>query len=504
MTRTEKRYFKINAASISGRDNSVYLRLFDAIEAQQVYNEKLLKEKFKGEKFVKQFSVAKNYLQHIIIKSLTAYHASLSINMEITDLLRSLEVMYEKGHYTICQKIIRKGKELAEKYEKFVYLDRFLEWESRIHFTNSNFYATRKTLYRQRDNLATIQADLESKTLALEMYEKTTEFGFVATSQQMRELEQILKAAKEKRISEATGIMGKYYHYSLWHMYYCCTDNYAKRFEYSEKILGLLESYPHFIEENPSIYTAALNNYANSLLAFGDTKKAIKMAKKMRELPELYNISKWEREKNSALLLSYDIEIVAYISKAEISRALTLEEEIEQLLNLHESQIQKNNLFEVCYNMAIVHFLAGHFEKCLRWIYYIINARDLSHREDLYIAARLFTLLIHYELNNELLLKNLVISMQRFLRARKRLFAPEMAFFHFLKLCGNHTDHARQIYDLNKLLQEINRHPEESIERKMINMIYLVPWIQSKLQQKSMAEIISVEYLRATRLNKQK
>lgn len=58
---SEKRYLKLYAASIGGKKDSAYLRLFDAVNRMTEYDERLLKQQLKNEAFVKQLSVAKNY-----------------------------------------------------------------------------------------------------------------------------------------------------------------------------------------------------------------------------------------------------------------------------------------------------------------------------------------------------------------------------------------------------------------------------------------------------------
>ncbi|MCB9336004.1 MAG: hypothetical protein H6586_07635, partial [Flavobacteriales bacterium] len=75
LTKSEKRFVKLNAQMHSG--DKVYLKLMDAILKQNEYNEDELLGLFKNEKFVKQFSVAKNYLINFILKQLRQYHSGL-------------------------------------------------------------------------------------------------------------------------------------------------------------------------------------------------------------------------------------------------------------------------------------------------------------------------------------------------------------------------------------------------------------------------------------------
>ena len=60
LTKSEKRFFKLNSSLQSGDKN--YLKLFDYIEKQNSYNEEKLKNNFKGEKFILHLPSEKNHL----------------------------------------------------------------------------------------------------------------------------------------------------------------------------------------------------------------------------------------------------------------------------------------------------------------------------------------------------------------------------------------------------------------------------------------------------------
>ena len=72
LAKSEKRHFKLFASLHTGDKN--YLRLFDAIDRQEEYDEARIKIKFQHERFIKQLSRVKNYLYSMILKSMSAYH----------------------------------------------------------------------------------------------------------------------------------------------------------------------------------------------------------------------------------------------------------------------------------------------------------------------------------------------------------------------------------------------------------------------------------------------
>jgi hypothetical protein len=77
LNKTEKGYLKKHSNFHVINDRNNYIKIFDAINAQDVYNEDKLLKKIKNERFIKQFAVAKNYLYDIILESLEAYNKSL-------------------------------------------------------------------------------------------------------------------------------------------------------------------------------------------------------------------------------------------------------------------------------------------------------------------------------------------------------------------------------------------------------------------------------------------
>jgi hypothetical protein len=78
LSKSEKRFFKLSSSLQSGDKN--YLKLFDFIEDLEVYDEELVKEMFKKEKFIKHLPSEKNHLYRLILKSLRSFYSEKSIS----------------------------------------------------------------------------------------------------------------------------------------------------------------------------------------------------------------------------------------------------------------------------------------------------------------------------------------------------------------------------------------------------------------------------------------
>ena len=108
MSKQEKRYFKIFASN--NRKNSNYVKLFDFIAKLEEYKDEIVKEKFSKENFISQLHVTKNLLHKLILRSLTVYHAEISEESKIKELLRFVEILYHKGLYDQCVYFLEKQK----------------------------------------------------------------------------------------------------------------------------------------------------------------------------------------------------------------------------------------------------------------------------------------------------------------------------------------------------------------------------------------------------------
>src|SRR5687768_13478876 len=103
----EKRFFK---SFSTGEGHSNYLRLFNAIDAMPQYDESIIKERFKGEKFINQLHVTKIYLQESILGSLRNFYGATSASQMEKDILRNVEIYFNKELYNQCAVEIQKAE----------------------------------------------------------------------------------------------------------------------------------------------------------------------------------------------------------------------------------------------------------------------------------------------------------------------------------------------------------------------------------------------------------
>ncbi|MBK6998254.1 MAG: hypothetical protein IPH31_26490 [Lewinellaceae bacterium] len=115
LTKSEKRYFKLQSQRQTAEGN--YLRIFEILEKQTVFDEKALREKLDGATFLTQLHVTKNYLREKILESLRSYYSQLSQDAKVKDLLRNVEILFLKELFEQAADELQRAESLANEYE---------------------------------------------------------------------------------------------------------------------------------------------------------------------------------------------------------------------------------------------------------------------------------------------------------------------------------------------------------------------------------------------------
>lgn len=490
MTKMEKRHFKVNAKKHSGSDKNKYIKLFDAIDNMTTYDEETLKNKFKNESFVKQLYVYKNYLRRIILRSLASYHAQDSIYAQIQELLRQVEVLYNKGLINQCTNLLTKTEKLCRAYQKHPQLLQVLDWKQKIflrHYQLSHLIAT---IEDERAQLQAIDVLLQYKTKAHRIYEKVVQAGYVLPDEDKRFLEEMINDPVMNQEPAPDQVDTLYYKYSCLSLYAMIHEDLASHYHYNYLIVQTLENNPQHIEENPNFYVSALNNLCNAQMGMAKWEELETTINKLRTIPETYRTNQQERVRKEAVPLSYDIELNYLLYSGKIDRLPQVIENVAYYVSQYPNNIKKHNYLDICFNMANALFILAQYERALDWLNQILIEHQLNIREDIYSMSKVLNLMIHYELGNELLLPSIIKSTYRFLKKREKLHNVEEAFLSFLKKQEKTNTKGEFRNLLNDLRQELLGSADDSPEANNYRYFNFIDWIDSKLADKPMADIM--------------
>jgi hypothetical protein len=222
-------------------------------------------------------------------------------------------------------------------------------------------------------------------------------------------------------------------------------------------------------------------------------------------------LSRFEKFSTTGIANQHDnnrIQTFVYVTSGNINlhlmqgtfkKGLLLVPHIEAKLKEYELYLDTHRVLVFNYKIAMLHFGNGDYDKSIDYLRRIING-DIDLRIDLQCYARLLHLLAHYELGNFELIEYLIKSVYRFMAKMETLTAIEEEMFSFLrnsfKLSANKIQP-----EFKQFLKKIKRFETSRFEAKAFAYFDIVSWIESKVYEKPMSEIIRQKFLKTRKRN---
>ncbi|MCC7302756.1 MAG: hypothetical protein IT233_08940 [Bacteroidia bacterium] len=498
LTGSEKRYFKIFAQRhVIGSENN-YLRLFDAIEAQDIYDEDDLLEKFRKEKFAKQLHRIKNYLYDLVMKSLCEFHKAKSISSEVRQKLEMIEILYAKGLISHAHKLLQTTFELADVYEQYQYVPELRDLERKI--LNSQFYAGKseadleKMHAAYRESLDVLTEINNNWLRAMRLMLFLNAQGPARSKEELRTIESAFEENKPELCNVKSFEACNYYYFN-YGMYYRLAGNEAKAYEYALKHLRWYEEHSFFIRERLRSYLSLLYNFLGISLSLNRLDGVFgEVMQKLEQLPVEYAGS--PQNNNFLQQMHFNaintIKLSYIIATGKIEEGLLLIPRIaEEMKNLQEKTepIIEYNFY---FSFARIYFTAGNFPKANENLNRIINSGKVQ-RTDIYCFSKIMSLLIHYEMGKMDLLEYSVVSTYRYLLKRNRLYKVENHILDFIRKKAPHMDSEKKKLDAFSELKDqlICTTKDDAFEKRALEYFDLISWLESKISGRRFQDIIA-------------
>ena len=470
LSKSEKRYFKTGLGEKAINKN--YLKLFNIIDKQTVYNENEIKKVFKEEKFVKQLHVTKIYLTELILKSLRNYHSNKSINSKIINLLNDLEILFEKELYDLVYYRIKKAEEVALEYERLPYLLEVLNWKRKLYKTKTG------CIEREGSDLVKQENETIKKLYALNDYWNLTLkiYDYTANKKSFKN-NPLLKNEKY-----ATTLQSKILHYHILFTTNLINGNSQAAIDSITKLIELLEEHPNRITDDPGAYATALSNKISFLLVSKEWDKIPELIKKVREIPATYKLNSKSKFTVRLWVRLFNIKLEMYRDKKDIARGIVLIKEIQEFIEQHNQAVPDEYLLFFYYQFAYMFFLNKDHSKSLLWLNEIMNRNFGRLHEDVQSYARILGLIIHFELNNIIVLRYAVVSCRRFLKKKKNLQEFETILLRFFsRLSTVRKDEYAELF--RNFYKNLFGGEEIKVSDNVLDYIDIKSWLESNINK---------------------
>lgn len=495
LSKSEKRFFKLSSSLQAGEKN--YLKIFDAVDKQKEYDEDLIKESFKGQTFIKHFPSEKNHLYKLILKSLRAYHSDNSVSSILKQEIKNIEILYKKALYPECNKFLNRAKKMAVTHEKFYYLFELLNWEKLLleeAYEAGEFTKDLDALINEEDDVIEKLRNLASYHV---LYSKINYVfrsgGYVRSNIDKALVKEIshhpLIEGKDTALSRRAATICYYI------QGFCAKANvdYDNAFVKFMRVKEILDDNPLIRKDLPKRYIRTLSNLLQLQIDTGKIDEAFAMIDTMRS----FNKKAHFRTDDIEIMVfksTYLAELRIYEKKGEFDKAITIVDDIVTGLEINEGKINKEQELLFMVTIASIYFGAGQYKDSLAWINKVLNDNETNLRQDIYSYARLFNLIVHYELGNYDLLEYIIKSTTRYLNKRHRNHEMEVAILNYMKQLSRVAGKPEELGVFAEFKTELDQHLQNGNDQIMLEFFNYPVWISSKLQGISFGETAKQEY----------
>jgi hypothetical protein len=491
LTKSEKRYFKIIAekknTDVKGNN---YLQLFNAIDKQKVYDEEKIMQQFSQSTFIKHLPSEKNYLYSNILKSLVLYYGGSSEFIELDEIRHSATILYNKGLYEQCNKMLTKARKLAISLELFPELLSITKLQSELwpmiapsgEELKNGFEMIlndEKLAFEKLDNI-----NQYHQLYARFLYLIRTSGELIRNATEQEMFKDVMEHELIKNGEKAICYRSKEMYFFITGTYYYASGDLERA--YQQDLLGL-----KFLEANLgkltsiAIYSARLSNHCEVCLRMKKFKECEQLLERLKNIE---TVSILEKSKN--FYRYHDLLLRMWIAKGDFTNAISLVKPIEEGVAQYAENIHSARIINMYYHISYAYFGTGDFRSALRWINKVISDKtDL--RSDLLCFSRLLNLVVHIELNNQMQLEYVFKSTYSYFIKRERLFKLEDCFLKFLKKNLEPLSAKDQQLSFAAFKNDLLLLLEDPYEKRALEYFDFISWLDSKIEKRPFMELVN-------------
>ncbi|HZV69371.1 MAG TPA: hypothetical protein VFG10_07505 [Saprospiraceae bacterium] len=489
----EKRNFKLYMQRNSAKEDMKVIQLFDALETMNEYDEDVLLKKANTLK-KQQLSNAKAHLYKQILASLRLLESS-NIEILLNEQLDNARILYNKGLYQQSLKLLDKVKETARAHNQAALLVQVLFLEKKIetlHITRS-FKDRSSQLINEADNVnAHIIRITKLSNLALQLYSWYINNGHARNEKDETEVEEYFQAQMSEDLKKANGFYEKLYLYQCNCWYAFIRQDFLAYYRNTQHWVDLFHHEALMMEIETASYIKGMHNLLTSHFMLRNDSKFEKDLRAFDEFSVSDIVKRSDNNRVQVFLYLYIARINQHILTGTFNEGLLLVPVILEKLNEFQLYIDSHRILVYYYKIASLYFGAGDFDNSIDYLNKIINWK-VDLRNDLQCYARLLHLIAHYELGNYDLLEYLVKSVYRYMYKMENLSVVEEEMFRFLQKSFHLS--ARELKpEFVKLLQKIKQIEKSRFETRALVYLDVVSWLESKVYEKPLHEIIREKY----------
>lgn len=493
LNKSEKRYFKLFSSRHTIGEENGYLRLFDFIDKMDTYQEDLIFMHFKGQALLNKFSITKARLYNNILRSLDSFNANTSHDAQLFRSIHCADILYNKGLYKQCEKLLKSAEKQARKYERFNLLLEIKQKQKRLIenelYTEIKAAQITKMFEEEKAVIDEIRTYHELWNVKSLLFQEINMKGNIREEEEVLKLKSLVDRVANVDIAKYSKKINYLFHH-IHAAYYFSVNDLENSYVHLDANISLLEEDSTTFKNRPNVYFSLLTNiiYVSTRLK--------KYEEAQDFLGRLKNLSTRKQQRTLDLDIKYfssscSLELFLLIEKGDYHKAEQLVPQIEEAYRLYGDNINSLRKAYIDFKVGVIYLSLGEYSKALSWINKVLNESKIDQKQEIFCFAQLINLILHFELNNDRFLPYAINSTKRYLKNRNRIYAFEELFLKLITRMSKSDG----FFDLEEKLipieQELVQLKEDPKEQVVFEYFDFLTWVQSKLKRTSFLELKS-------------
>jgi tetratricopeptide (TPR) repeat protein len=493
LSKSEKRFFKLTSSLQSGDKN--YLKIFDYVEAQPKYDEEELKEVFKDETFVRHLPSEKNHLYKLILKSLRSYYSEQSVSSILKQEIKNVEILYNKALYRECEKFVSRAKDVARDHEKFYYWFELLSWEKKLleeAYESGEFSGNLDQLVEEEEMvIAKLRNLAEYQVIYSKINLVFRSGGFTRNETERKVVDAIADYHLIKGKNTALSTRASSMCYYIKGLCAATNRNFDDSYQFFNRTREILDKNPKIKTDSGQRYVMTLSHLLRCYIDGKNFEKAKSLIQDLRSLEGTKGFNSTDITVR-IFTSTYNLELALMHAMGDYEGSVQLVSKIEELQELFGDKVSKEQEILLTYNKANSYFGVGDFKKALHYINIVLNDNEQNLRQDIYSFARLFNLVLHYELENYDFLDYVIKSTNRYFSKQERDYEVESVCIKHIKKLAKCATQMERLTELQNMKTDLDVLLQDHHERVVLEYFNISAWVDSKLKRISMSEAVNL------------
>ncbi len=491
LTKAEKRSFRLYVNRNASTSDSLFVQLFDLIAKQKIIEEEKVLKKIPALK-KSQISNLKANLFKQILTCLRLIERSKYEEIQIREQIDFAKILYERGMYKSCLDILDKAKRQAFDIDYETLSLSILYFEKRIesqHVTGSMASKADELSTQSSETLKEIALTNQLSNASLLLYGEYLRHGYTKSKEDYERVINLFnKLIPNHNVSDLK-FYQKLYLFQSYVWFYNMTQDFPNYYKYAFKWVELFHKNKSMRFSAISQYVKGVHNLLNAIFMTGRRLRFNDAYSKFLDFDILTKPHLSQNDLSMYYLIKYVHLLNGIFLNAEYSSDVSPLKELEKVLIDNTYGWDPHRILIFNHKLGCVYFGRGDLDKCIFYLNKIANNNIPEFRTDIQSFSKILNLIAHFDLGNEELVSYQIKSLYRFLSKLKELQKVQLEIIKFLRKTT--TMQASKMNEEFKLLKDkLIEIEKEDFEKRPFLYLDIISWLESKIQGKSMKEII--------------